>query len=302
VIHSFSNTPDGNDPVYSLTPYNGFLYGVTLSGGKFDNGSIYKIRPDGTGYVRLHDFQTRINGSNPYTSLYELDGYFYGMTKAGGVADAGVIFKMCDQSVVRLATSICAGSSYSVGDSLYTETGEYVNIFIAANGCDSIVYTDLTVIPNTNVEIGENYLFALEFEATSYQWLDCENGYTPIEGTDSYYFEPTLSGEYAIVIELDDCIDTSACITFLHVGLEDKFGDNQISIYPNPTNQKIHITSSVDILNVSVHNHLGIQITAYASMNAQSLSMDLGEQPNGIYWVTLQTEFGMVYKPIVLFK
>ncbi|NND93542.1 MAG: T9SS type B sorting domain-containing protein [Flavobacteriales bacterium] len=40
---------------------------------------------------------------------------------------------------------ICQGESYSVGDSEYTFTGQYIDVFQNALGCDSIVNTDLTV-------------------------------------------------------------------------------------------------------------------------------------------------------------
>ncbi len=45
-----------------------------------------------------------------------------------------------------LVASLCAGESYLVGDSTYTMSGSYTNIFQNSNGCDSTVFLDLTVL------------------------------------------------------------------------------------------------------------------------------------------------------------
>lgn len=47
--------------------------------------------------------------------------------------------------------TICSGSTYTVGNSTYTETGIYVDSLISSIGCDSIVTLDLTVVPDPNI-------------------------------------------------------------------------------------------------------------------------------------------------------
>ena len=48
--------------------------------------------------------------------------------------------------------TICDGNSYFVGNSVYTQTGIYVDSLISSIGCDSIVTTDLTVLPRLQTE------------------------------------------------------------------------------------------------------------------------------------------------------
>jgi subtilisin-like proprotein convertase family protein len=43
--------------------------------------------------------------------------------------------------------SICAGDAVTVGNNTYTGTGIYNDTIVASNGCDSIITTDLTVLP-----------------------------------------------------------------------------------------------------------------------------------------------------------
>lgn len=45
----------------------------------------------------------------------------------------------------------CEGFSITVGSSIYSATGNYTNQFVAANGCDSIVNTNLTILPKSTV-------------------------------------------------------------------------------------------------------------------------------------------------------
>jgi subtilisin-like proprotein convertase family protein len=50
-------------------------------------------------------------------------------------------------SLTNQVLTICAGNSVIVGNSTYTSTGIYNDTTLATNGCDSIIITDLTVLP-----------------------------------------------------------------------------------------------------------------------------------------------------------
>jgi len=45
-----------------------------------------------------------------------------------------------------LSFTICNGLSIAVGSNIYDSTGVYTDVLVAANGCDSVVVTDLTVL------------------------------------------------------------------------------------------------------------------------------------------------------------
>ncbi|GAB4034212.1 T9SS type B sorting domain-containing protein [Spirosoma jeollabukense] len=46
--------------------------------------------------------------------------------------------------------SLCAGETYSVGDSIYTRSDIYRHVFPRSSGCDSILITNLTIRPAVN--------------------------------------------------------------------------------------------------------------------------------------------------------
>ncbi len=76
-----------------LIESGGKLWGMTSRGGVADEGSIFHLNVDGSGFTRVHDF-TGIDGSLPHGSLVESSGKFWGMTSAGGVNDFGVLFSL----------------------------------------------------------------------------------------------------------------------------------------------------------------------------------------------------------------
>lgn len=78
-------------------------------------------------------------------------------------------------------------------------------------GCPTTFQLDLTIGEiNTTVFSNLNSLQA-EQAGASYQWLDCDNNYSIINGETSQNFSTPNSGSFAVEIELDGCVDTSDC-------------------------------------------------------------------------------------------
>jgi hypothetical protein len=55
----------------------------------------------------------------------------------------------------------------------------------------------------------------------SYQWVDCDNAFAPILGEISQSFTATVTGNYAVEIEVNGCVDTSACELIDFSGIEE---------------------------------------------------------------------------------
>ncbi|MCC6725296.1 MAG: T9SS type A sorting domain-containing protein [Saprospiraceae bacterium] len=92
VLHEFNGT-DGSYPYGDLLVSGGKFYGMTQSGGSSYSGVIFEYDPAGAGtYTVLHNFDFT-NGANPYGSLTESGGKFYGMASAGGSSYSGVVFE-----------------------------------------------------------------------------------------------------------------------------------------------------------------------------------------------------------------
>jgi uncharacterized repeat protein (TIGR03803 family) len=92
LIHSFTES-GGSGPYGSLVQAsNGALYGTTVAGGVFSNGTVFRVDTDTA--TLIHSF-AGADGASPFVSLVEAgDGALYGTTVYGGDVNAGTVFKV----------------------------------------------------------------------------------------------------------------------------------------------------------------------------------------------------------------
>ena len=93
VLKHFDRPTDGSFPQGSLTASGGKLYGMTLSGGIYDNGVLFELNPVGDVYTVLKNFESSTDGGFPWGSLLASGSKLYGMTTNGGNSGDGVLFE-----------------------------------------------------------------------------------------------------------------------------------------------------------------------------------------------------------------
>jgi len=94
IDHMFAghDADDGDNPRHdAMTPFNGLLYGTTLDGGTHNNGIIFSIGQDGTGYQVLVSLHNSI-GDESHSCFVVANNILYGMTASGGDNGEGVVF------------------------------------------------------------------------------------------------------------------------------------------------------------------------------------------------------------------
>ncbi len=69
------------------------------------------------------------------------------------------VLNTCTDVAVTIDTTICHGSTVTIGSNTYDSTGSYVDTLLTALGCDSIITTNLTVIDIA--DIGETQMIPL---------------------------------------------------------------------------------------------------------------------------------------------
>ncbi len=137
--------------------------------------------------------------------------------------------------------SICDGESYLFNGSVLTTTGVYTNNGQTINGCDSSATLNLTVNSvNTSVTNNGSSLTA-QASGASYTWLDCNNNFAVVPGATSQTFSPTLSGDFAVRVVEQTCVDTSACETVVLFGI-DEMKLAGITLYPNPSSGEVNLS------------------------------------------------------------
>lgn len=98
VIHHFqTNGIDGEKPIAALVEWrDGWLYGTTEFGGQFRNGTVFKLKKDGTGYGIVFSVTgSSSNSQYPSAELTEgADGNLYGVSRRAGLRNLGTLFRL----------------------------------------------------------------------------------------------------------------------------------------------------------------------------------------------------------------
>ncbi len=101
VLHRFQSATDGRTPDFGLVEGpEGWLYGVTATGGPGGLGTVYRFRPTDRQFVVLHTFQTQTRGLGyrPSALAFSPDRTkLWGTTLSGGTNDGGVFFQLNPQ-------------------------------------------------------------------------------------------------------------------------------------------------------------------------------------------------------------
>ena len=134
-------------------------------------------------------------------------------------------------SATELQISSC--DSYVLNGEIYIESGIYTQTIINQAGCDSLITLNLT-IEGVDLEVSQidNLLMAEQNDA-SYQWFNCDTQLA-IPEEDNQSFEVLQSGNYAVILTRNDCIDTTECINVIVTKNTFELEDNTLTIFPNP--------------------------------------------------------------------
>ena len=174
--------------------------------------------------------------------------------------------------------------------------GTYTDTLHNSNSIDSVgilyLYAQDTSVVNVNAT-----LVALEQNpGTSYQWVNCDSAYAPVTGATDSIFQPTVNGNYAVVLINGNCSDTSACINYNEVGLTDGrmagMPDLWVRFYPNPATNYLHLQTDGDLPQECVVLDLSGRVVCRTRI--QSETIELPELSSGIYLLQWIGENGQI--------
>jgi uncharacterized repeat protein (TIGR01451 family) len=97
VLHpfDFTDSVNGSLPRSKLLRIGTQLYGTTNAGGSHEEGTIYRLNIDGSGFQVLHSFSAAETGSGQTAALIQgSDGFLYGTARIGGASGKGTIFRL----------------------------------------------------------------------------------------------------------------------------------------------------------------------------------------------------------------
>jgi hypothetical protein len=139
---------------------------------------------------------------------------------------------------VQESVTLCRGGGYLFPDSttaLNIQSSQ-VNVSLQdmGYGCQLLTQTQITV-PNPAITITLNAgVLSANVTTGTMNWADCNNNYSLVPGATNHTFVPAVNGLYALITDRGGCIDTSACVQYNMVGIEDPQAIS-FELYPNPT-------------------------------------------------------------------
>ncbi|MEM8907544.1 MAG: gliding motility-associated C-terminal domain-containing protein, partial [Bacteroidota bacterium] len=200
----------------------------------------------------------------------------------------------------NLNPTVCAGESVTVGNSTYSSSGNYTDILPAANGCDSIIQTNLTVLGDLQLNIN------LDFEASA---LGANDGQATVmvgggSGNFAYAWSNAQTmaqasgltgGEtYCVTVTDDIGCEAEACIVVL-------FPVNILTDIQNDTLDCIGNTDGLLQFSISngqapyqyVWQNEGNVLNGNGVLMAEGGMASVSNLPSGNYFITVTDPWGM---------
>ncbi len=182
----------------------------------------------------------------------------------------------------------------TAGTVTITVTGE-----ILATGCSATDAIDVTyTVVNEAVTFAGTTLSSSQVGAT-YQWVNCP-AFTAISGATSQNLTLTQDGDYAVIVTVSGCVDTSACQNVAGLGY-DAFDQITVNVVPNPNHGEFQLNIGQPLDGTIVLVGLDGKLIHTEAINQRtSLPFDFCNLESGIYIVVINTELGTQSIRVVL--
>nr|MBP6313923.1 hypothetical protein [Chitinophagaceae bacterium] len=143
--------------------------------------------------------------------------------------------------------------SYTFNGNNIVNSGLYLDTLLNVVGCDSFINLNLTILTANNGIIQNGPTLSALASGASYQWLDC-NSNTLIPGIFTQSYTPPVSGNYAVIVNQNGCIDTSICKTVVVSGIEHFEKNILLKIFPNPASSIISVESEIAFTKITIYD------------------------------------------------
>ncbi|MCB0477684.1 MAG: T9SS type A sorting domain-containing protein [Crocinitomicaceae bacterium] len=287
-VNNFSTT--GSDPFIMKLDTNGNQHWVFSYGTGYESMTSTVIERPDVIYVQ---------GRFEDTTNFDISGG-QNVWVSNGAQDIYLAKYTHCLPVIYPDSVIICGDYEWVDGNIYNSTYDTASVvYQTFSGCDSIVAFEPTrIFINIGVFSTDSSLYTGNISGV-FQWLNCDSGMDPIQGETNNFISPPSNGSYALEITEQGCTDTSACVDFQYVSIEDIKVIHEFSIYPNPAQDEVFIQYSnlFKIEKIILFDAMG-QIVSRWEFNPNN-RLDISRFSEGIYFIRFETNKGIfTYKLI----
>jgi PKD repeat protein len=182
-----------------------------------------------------------------------------------------------------------ACNSYTAPDgTIYNTSGTKTAIIPNSVSCDSVITINLTINEVDTSVTQDSYELTSNATGATYQWLDCNNGFSTMPGETNSVFVATSNGSYAVEVTQNNCVDTTACFDVTTVGIEAMENQQTITIYPNPSKGIFTIYSYFDnSVPIQIIDLLGKEVLSPTNIDNGVNTIDISHLNKGIYFIKI---------------
>ena len=161
--------------------------------------------------------------------------------------------------------------------------------------------TQNVVVNSVDVNVTQSgSLLTADAVGATYKWLDCDNANAIVNGETNQAYTPAVTGNYAVEVTENGCVDTSACFLVDFTGIDDLTSMNLL-VYPNPSNDGyFNIQFEGSISAVVLYDMLGRVIEV--PYNVEQGTLNASALDAGKYLIRINSNEGVFIEQLVIAK
>jgi hypothetical protein len=223
-VFSWESVDNATNYQYQISTNNGFTEIAKSSYTSLTFASSVTLSPTTTYYWRVR--AANADGHSPWSSTWSFTTEDITLTAPTLISPENQSSNTADEVMLswnsvfgatgyRMQFSMdpnfeTAVSSYNVSGSSHTLSGLGTGITYYWRVCSTNMFLQETIQ-----------------SGASYQWIDCDNENTPITGATGQSFTPSMTGNYAAIVQMEDCIVMTDC-HYVEVGIVEYFQEDSV--------------------------------------------------------------------------
>ncbi|MBN2174604.1 MAG: PKD domain-containing protein [Bacteroidales bacterium] len=285
---------------------------TTCEGNFYDSGGPYGNYSDDEDFTMI--FLPGENGSKVKAEFFSFSvedesscEYDWLKIFDGAGTNSGLVGTYCGTD--SLGTIVATNEQGALTFQFHSDYSVTASGWAAYISCESVVLPPAAEFTAdiTTIDEGGSVMFTdlSTNEPTSWEW-SFEGGTPEISYNQNPEVTYMTEGVYSVSLTVTNAAGSNSItkedyITVNHITGIDENIQRQVNIYPNPARNEISFSSPINIQKVTILNMVGKRVYQ-DELNDSKGNLDISSLENGIYFLRLETNDGMINKKLQILK